>query len=202
MWTKNEGVITGGLVLILFGAMQLRRWLSSPAVAMRITSQVLIGIAPGILALVLLKRDWAPSSGLDVFFSHNWMTRIAASTRWWIPIRELWFRLVAHTDGWWKIEWSFVWSVVLGGLIAAAITRYRGSRPSTRFWVVIVILSMVCWIPIYAVTPYDQMWHITTSMDRLFLQIFPVALVAITLTLAEDRALSSLTMQAGATLPD
>jgi hypothetical protein len=43
---------------------------------------------------------------------------------------------------------------------------------------------MASWVPIFVVTPYEQMWHISGSLDRLLLQVYPLALAGVVLDLA------------------
>jgi hypothetical protein len=36
-----------------------------------------------------------------------------------------------------------------------------------------VLLIFLGYLVIYVITPYDLNWHLSTSLDRLILQIFP-----------------------------
>lgn len=171
-WTKNEGVVMLLIVAGLYGLWKLlgrqHRGLGREALAFA------SGALPGLLAVFLFKRLWAPESGLQTFFRGDALERVTSLERWWTPVREVVQRLAPVRDG---FGWSPVWPLLLAGVGLAVWAQLRVRRPWASFWGACLLATVGSWIPIFAVTPYAQMWHISGSLDRLYLQVFP-ALVA------------------------
>ena len=118
--------------------------------------------------------------------------------RWGIPSLQLtsmqirpWPELVArlrtidralfHQFGAWQ-QWELAWIFIGLGLIAYAASawRHRGLAPlwGLFFW------QLAVYIAIYASSPYDITWHLTTSLDRLLLHLAPLGLAAAASSLA------------------
>lgn len=181
-WTKNEGVVMVLLAAGLYGLWRLLdrerrqvRTLGGEALALA------AGVLPGLLAVFLFKRLWAPGSGLETFFRGDALERMMSLERWWVPVREVVQRLVPFRAG---FGWSPVWPVLLAGVGLAVWAQLRVRRPWASFWGGCLLATVASWIPIYAVTPYGQMWHISSSLDRLYLQVFPALVAGLFLRLA------------------
>jgi hypothetical protein len=179
-FTKNEGVVMVAWLIVLFVLSHFRRW--SPLLTRwrEVGGGFFLGLLPGAAALWTLKRSWAPDSGLDVFFPPGWVDRIGDFERWWIPVRQIALRVTAQDS---NFEWSYAWPVVMTGVAVAGLVRRWGGSADVRLWTFAALGIMCSWIPIYAVSPYGQVWHISTSIDRLLLQVYPVALAGVTLAL-------------------
>jgi hypothetical protein len=179
-WTKNEGVVEVALLLLLFVAWHWRGARMLTRRVLSVTAALILAAMPGFTAIWVLKNLWAKESGLSIFFGPNWQARLWDADRWWIPIRQITRRVLAlDTDNihlWW-----YLLPLLLIGAVAAAAIRRRGSSAYVRFWLLASVATVASWIPIYVLTPYNQLWHITTSLDRLLLQIYPLILVGILL---------------------
>lgn len=189
-WTKNEGTL---MTLVLFGLYAVwvlfldeggwRAWRDWPR--WRPLIGFAAGAAPGLAAVFLFKRLWAPESGLDTFLGGELAARILAPERWWIPVEEILKRLLPIRE---TYGWGLAWPMLELGIVLVAWIHWRARRPWTSFWGATLLATVLCWIPIYVVTPYEQHWHIAGSLDRLFLQIFPAVIAGVFLRLATAAA--------------
>ena len=178
-WTKNEGVVMLLLAAGLYGLWKL--WQRQFQGLGREALALAAGLLPGLLAVFLFKRSWAPESGLGTFFSGDALERVMSVERWLVPVREIVQRLVPLESG---SGWSPVWPLLLAGVGLAVWAQLRFRRPWASFWGACLLATVGSWIPIFAVTPYEQMWHISSSLDRLYLQVFPALVAGLFLRLA------------------
>lgn len=185
-WTKNEGTLMALLLLGLYALWTLafsegglrgwrdwQRW--------RPLLGIGIGAAPGLAAVFLFKWLWAPESGLDTFLGGKLVERVLSLERWWIPVQEILKRLLPLKQ---TYGWGGAWPALELGIVLVAWLHWRSRRPWTSFWGAAILATVLSWIPIYAVTPYGQLWHISGSLDRLFLQIFPAVIAGVFLRVA------------------
>lgn len=186
-WTKNEGVVMVLLLAGLYGLWRLLDRRASPGKESlgREALALGLGLLPGLLAVLLFKALWAPESGLGTFFqghAHHGtaLDRILSPVRWWVPVREVVKRLVPLGDG---ATWSLAWPALLAGVGLAVWAQLRFRHAWASFWGACLLLTVASWIPIFAVTPYGQMWHILGSIDRLYLQVFPALIAGLFLRL-------------------
>jgi hypothetical protein len=189
-WTKNEGVLMALLVAGLYAVWTLRRASTGGEIGgrthWRALAAVALGLAPGLAAALLFKRLWAPESGLTTFMQGQIWERILSLERWWAPVRETLLRLfpLAGTHG-----WDLAWPALVAGVCLAVAVHLRqrrtlGHEPWASFWGAAILATMASWIPIFVVTPYEQMWHISGSLDRLLLQVYPVTVAGVFLRLS------------------
>jgi hypothetical protein len=183
-WSKNEGVVMAAILLglaVLWLLAERTEWSAFGARVRRVVLPVVCSALPGALALLSFKLVWAPESGLDTFLQGSPWQRVSSLERWWIPVREIVKRLIPLGAG---AGWSVVWPTLLGGVALLAALLHRRSPPALLYWAAAILSVIASWVPIYVVTPYGQMWHIQSSIDRLYLQVFPAAVAALLLGLA------------------
>jgi hypothetical protein len=82
-------------------------------------------------------------------------------------------------------RWGVVWIFVLVALALAARRRNAWSPPGVRLLSLALGLTALSWYLVYVLTPRDQSWHITFSLERLLLQLFPTALVWLACVVSE-----------------
>jgi hypothetical protein len=178
-WTKNEGVVMAMLAAGLFAVWWLatawrRRDRRALAGAARSLAWIAAGLIPGVAAVLVFKRRWAPDTGLDVFLGGKFAERLLDPERWWIPTREILLRLLPLRE---TYGWGRSWLALELGLAIVIWLQVRGRRSPLSWagwWGAALLGTILSWIPIYAVSPYPQMWHISGSLDRLLLQVYPL----------------------------
>lgn len=172
-WTKDEGALIALLLLGLYALWTLlfvpggrERW--------RPLASFALGSLPGLAAFFLFKGFWAPRSAAALWLQGGLLERALTPERWWLPVKSILLRLVPIRDG---FDWGPVWPALVLGILLACWIHWRARRPWASFWGATLLGSVLSWLPVYVLTPYDQEWHISGSLDRLLLQLFP-ALVA------------------------
>jgi len=178
-WTKNEGVLMALTLLGLY-AVWTWRFVARGRERWRPLAGFAFGALPGMAAVFLFKHLWAPESGLHTFLQGGHLDHLLSPERWWIPTREILSRLapVSRSHG-----WGLVWPALELGLLLACVLHWRARRPWASFWGAVLLTTVLCWIPIYVSTPYDQRWHIEGSLDRLLLQLYPAVICGVFLRL-------------------
>jgi hypothetical protein len=78
--------------------------------------------------------------------------------------------------------------LVVSALGVAAWLARRAARENDlvqlRSVLVFVWLTLAAYFCVYLITPQDLRWHLATSVDRLFLQLYPCATLAFVMLLA------------------
>jgi hypothetical protein len=171
-WTKNEGIVFALLMLIVAAVVVARsgdgdvgarargrRW--------RLLLWGIAGGAPVFIALVWFKLALAPPSvlaeglSLDVFATRaldlNRHATVAAlmaqhAVRWSAPFAVAVFPIVSI---------AAMWMAVRGG-------------PAVRMMAAVAGLMLGSYYLAYVISPFDIAWHVSTSIDRLLVQLWPL----------------------------
>jgi hypothetical protein len=159
-WTKNEGVVFVLLMAIVAIIVALRRNDG------RQLLWSIAGAAPILIAIAWFKLALAPASGLvegqslTVLLSrlvdparHATVLGLMAqhAVRWSAPIAMTIFPIVAVVAAWMAVR--------AGGAVRA-MTMVLG-------------LMLVSYYLVYVITPFDITWHVTSSVDRLLVHLWP-----------------------------
>jgi len=173
VWTKNEGLIVAvvlaatAVAAVRFRHVRVprRRWLS-----------IAVGALPGIVATAAFKQSWVTQSETGRYLRPEAASLASDPARWAEIARAVAERLVPVSAG---VAWGLTWMTLIGLLIVASCRR----RPSSGWWpwgfYVIVILGLLSVdAGIYLITPHPLRWHLSTSLDRLLMQIVPLLLAA------------------------
>ena len=178
-WTKNEGVVFVLLMLIVAIVAAMR----GPAKAghdVRHDRRQLLwsiaGAAPILIAVVWFKLALAPPSGLvegqslTVILTrlldparHATVLGLMAqhAMRWSAPIAVAVFPIVSFVAAWIAVR--------AGGAV--------------RVMTLVVGLMLLSYYVVYVTTPFDITWHVTTSVDRLLVQLWPALVLVVFLGL-------------------
>lgn len=171
-WTKNEGLLfllTGALGLGLTRFADLRGSLLNFALG-----------ATFPLAVVLFLKSLAPPGDL---FSANNLAQLTDLSRYWIILRTL-GEMALHFG-----DWPF--SLPLA-LLAYALVVQPGPPPGSNrsiFTIAAILgLQFLGYMAVYLLSPYDLQWHLTTSVQRVLLQLFAAGVFLYFLVLREPEA--------------
>jgi ABC-type Fe3+-siderophore transport system permease subunit len=68
---------------------------------------------------------------------------------------------------------------LIGLIIFVALLIGRAKRPLSGTWTIamMIILQLAVYFGIYLLTPLELTYHLKTSLDRLYLHVFPLALL-------------------------
>ncbi len=165
-WTKNEGVLFLGVIFI---AIIYAAWMSGTANKLPKTMLLLIsGALPVLCVVIFFKWRYAPPN--DLLANHG--QALFDGTRIGTVVKEFAKNL-----------WDFG-GFVVSPLIALAIYIYcmgidKDSRRSAGGQVSIssVILMLLGYACVYLTLSNDIAWQLTTSLMRLLIQIWPLAVL-------------------------
>jgi hypothetical protein len=168
-WTKNEGLVFALLMLIAAVVVAVRASTRGGNDAPRRVLDVwwaIAGAAPVVIAIAWFKLAVAPESGLVEGQSAGvFATRLLDLDRH-VMVMTL---MAQHA-----VRWSAPMAVAIFPLagLAAIWTAVRGDVP-VRIMAAVLGLMLVSYYLVYVTTPFDIAWHVSTSIDRLLVQLWP-----------------------------
>lgn len=165
-WAKNEGLLLLGVLVLLWLALGLSRH----GIGRRRALALAAGAAPGLATLAAFKLLWSPHAELPDF-ARGALARMLDPERWRTVLAA--FAAEANPFGAGS-EWAATPLLLLAAALAGlAAARRRG--PAIAFLRLALAGSLALWLAIYLGTPADLSWHLDTSLDRLLLQLLPLA---------------------------
>jgi hypothetical protein len=157
MWVKNEGVFC----TIIFGLAYFRTFVSKDTIRYSV-----LGALPFIIAMGIFKIGYSPANDLLASPEVNGSiaNKLTDKTR---------YKLIAQyflkaLDG------SF-YGMKLLTMLYLGYSIVVQKNLSKNFYVICIILAM--YLGIYLITPRGLEWHLTTSFERLLLQLYPTFLL-------------------------
>ncbi len=163
-WTKNEGIAFSGMALLALGAFGLRTGVRS---AWRDSVAFVLGALPMVACLLSQKLLFAGRTEvIDPGSLDRFLTQLTDLDRHRLIGQALW-QVVVHEPEWVGVALAGL-LVVVGGL--------RLDRKTMRgvALVAAVLLGQIgCWYLVYLTTQADLPWLLSTTTDRLFVQLWP-----------------------------
>ena len=166
LWNKNEGwMFIGCFVLAQLIACDLaEKW--------RFTKSqlyVAAGAAPPVIVAAIYKmRNPARSDVL------SWYATKSGWMRAFDPQRLLY---ILHTFGTtlWNLDKWLISPVLVLALFAALVgfDRTNPVRKTARTGLVTIVLMIIGYVFVYATSASDLAWYLNSSLDRLYLQLWP-----------------------------
>jgi len=174
-WTKNEGLLFLAIVLVVRALLAWRR--SGGRGMLRETSALLAGAAPVIMVVVLFKVSIAAEN--DIVAGQTWHTLLSRLT----DASRIAFILKSLVETLWHVGKALVLILPLAWLlVGGASDRSRSALPG----LVAVLAAMLAgYFFVYLATPHDLAWHVSSSMDRLLVHLWPSMLLAAFLYLGD-----------------
>ena len=175
-WTKNEGLLMGLAVAAGLAAAALRAGRPDAR-----PGWLLAGLAPPLAALVAFELTWAGPR--DLWAGQQWSDW---ASRAGDPERHRLILAYAAATLW---SASGGWPLALLALLSA-LAGLR-SDPTRRPELVAIAVALAGiaagYYAVYLLTPRDLAWHLETSARRLWLQLWPSALLGLFLGLRAPR---------------
>ncbi len=163
-WTKNEGLLFAA-VFAIAGAWQARRSGSPRAVA-----KFFIGLAAGLVPVLGLKLALAPPNDLLATPLGPRLAQLLNADRHALILGALWRDLRGFG------EWQL--TPFLAMAVPFFAWRARSRLTAGANLLPIVLGGMVTgFYGVYLLSPQDLAWHLDTSLVRLLLQLWPLALL-------------------------
>jgi len=170
-WTKPEGLMfVAVLVLARFVVIGVSRGLRAWA---REFVPFCLGLLPVLTVVLYFKFRvvGAPSDLVVGQTPHAFLTRLLTVSRYFVIAKAFAKQLIGFGD--WAVTLS---PLLLMYLLVTGIRRARKDRLAIYTASLTLLLVMSGYFMVYVLTPHDLAWHLNTSLDRLVMQIWPLAL--------------------------
>jgi len=165
LWTKNEGI----LITCIFVVFYFRDLIQK-----KNARYFIAGIAPFLLALLVLKLVYAPANDLIKGRHKVAWQNILQKERY-----KLIFSFISE-----KLNERF-YAVKIGLIVYLLDCVFRQRFPAKNLLMICAIMGG--YVLVYIYTPHDLFWHLNTSVDRLMLQLMPATIYIIGLDLSTLR---------------
>ncbi len=167
-WMKNEGsvfVLAAGLALLI-AFLRDKPW--------RVLFWYALGLAVPMALVLYFKLFLAPPSDVLSNAPSRSLMQLMDPSRHLEILRYFGTQLLFFGD------WLFfglpvsVMLVLLVYLVLAHGPLSTERLPMLMTAVILLAVQMLGYYAVYVITPYDLTWHLTTSVSRVFLQVFPL----------------------------
>lgn len=175
-WTKNEGLTFAllGFIALAFAAL-LKEKKDLRTLALCLAPLVLFILPWSVYkALLGLGNEYVESMGLFAFISN--LPRLGQIIPYFVDF--MFFKPGVTGLTW----WAYAVSAVLG---ARAV--FKGKTLALHW---LILGQFGVYVFVYIITPVDLKWHLSTSVDRLVMQMIPLGLFAAAAHLAPIAGLS------------
>jgi len=182
-WTKNEGIAF--LVLVLAGFFLVEWRIAGWSAAFRKWRLLVLGAAPAMVMVAVLKV-WLIPGREPALAQPVWEAagKLGQFDRYAMIAKALWDETL-------KLGLGLGHPLVLLGILAGSlgILRPRQWRGPAAFALLTMGLSFAAYCGVYLITPQDLNWQLSTTVGRLYAQLWPGFLWAAFLVLkrVEDR---------------
>ncbi len=168
-WTKNEGllfIVIVSLILLLPSVGALRK-------TMRRFMAFLAGLAAPVAVITFFKLSIAPTNDLLANrHTAELLAKLFDPSRYWMIVQS--YSSTFWTFGDWFLHPVAPLLIYIG---LRGIDRRSVSSLEWLSGVGIVVAVLGGYFTVYLLTPADLQWHLTTSLQRLYLQIWPLFLL-------------------------
>lgn len=167
-WTKNEGFLFFCIAMFFVGCVALRSRRIQPAVWWA------AGAVPALLTVAWIKLAIAPAPPAYFVEGETFSTIVG---RILSPERHA----IAGGLAWqYWLRWGGPWAAgaLPLAMAAAAVAAGRSGARLVRGEVAIVALMMASYYVVWLLSPIDTAWLVTTTFDRLLIQMWPSIVLA------------------------
>jgi len=168
-WTKNEGLLFLGAIVLARVVILARHegWSS----CRRQMVPMLLAALPVLLVIAYFKVRVAPAG--DLFSSPaNLWRKILDPARYWATVQ--WYAKELLRFGHWLLIPGTVLLVGYYFMVGREVGSKYEAGIRTSF--LVLGLTLAGYFAVYVITPYDIHWHLRSSLNRLFLQVWPSAI--------------------------
>ena len=167
-WTKNEGLLFLGAIVLARVVILARHegWIFCG----RQTLPMLLAALPVLLVIAYFKVRVAPAGDLFSSPASLWH-KLLDPARYWATFQ--WYAKELLRFGHW---WLIPGTVLLAGYYFIVGKEVGSYEDGIRISVLALGLTLAGYFAVYLITPYDIHWHLRSSLNRLFLQVWPSAI--------------------------
>ena len=178
-WTKNEGLLF--VLAAIAGLCGATIHAGGGKTAFRRAAAFIAGALPALLIVVYFKLGIAPTNDLLAGFSPAALAdKLLDWGRYEAIARAFFLTGISFTQGLVDVRVGMrlnpgVVSIVLLAvyLLLAGVRIDRGDRPGLVQTGAVLFMMLLGYFFVYVMTPLDLAYHLATSLNRLFLQLWP-----------------------------
>ena len=168
LMTKVEGIVLGLVVavsLLVADTVLNRRTLRGTLLA-------LTPATPFLIVLLLQRLRLAPATQTVNFFVGPWLERLTDPSRWRTILAEIYYRVDLRDHG---FGWYSFWPLVVLAFLAS-LMRSRDQVARTPMFLALAAAAALI-LAAFTLTSFDLRYYLEYALDRLLLQVAPLALV-------------------------
>jgi 4-amino-4-deoxy-L-arabinose transferase-like glycosyltransferase len=173
-WTKNEGLLFAvSFVALYLLITAIRNW---KTIGVREMPAVLMGLAP-ILAIVIVHKAYMGQMN-DLVVGQNidaTTHRVLDVSRYAHVIKQM--ALGIFSFGKWNHLLPLPLLLFIYSILAGMDIPDENKRRPLILAALLTFVMGMAFFSIYIVTPWDLSWHLETSLNRLLLQLLPLAIL-------------------------
>lgn len=180
-WTKNEGLLFMPVVLAMRFVWIMRY--DGVGKAMRQAAWFIGGALPVLIVIAVFKLQ--VTSNTDIFAGQGLsqiFERLTDSGRYKQIALAYVQTILTFTQGAVNIREGFRFNPGVAGIVLLSlymvlmgVRTHVQERPALLVAASVLILMMAGYFGVYLITPQDLRWHLLTSLNRLFIQLWPCA---------------------------
>lgn len=182
-WTKNEGLLILLVVLLVrfFVVAGTDGWKN----AVKQVLWLMAGALPVLLVIAAFKLNLAPSTDLFADQSiHKIWGRLTDLQRYKTILGAYIQTALTFTQGIPDIRTGFRLNVGIAGIVFLAVYLFlsgiaveRKDKGNILYVLMVTLIILGSYFVVYLITPHNLDWHLVTSLNRLFLQLWPAIIV-------------------------
>jgi len=170
-WAKNEGLLFLGSIML--ARLAVRVWVREWKVYLRQMTVFALGLAPVLTILLYYKTQLVPPNDLlSALGSEASLARLADLSRYWVVGKA--FAVEAAHFG--KGFFSGTLLLLVYLLLLGRNDEEKAAREIVAALMTLGML-LVGYFFAYIIIPYELLWSLSTSLSRLFLQLWPSLLL-------------------------
>ncbi|MDD5541563.1 MAG: glycosyltransferase family 39 protein [Acidobacteriia bacterium] len=170
-WTKNEGLLFA--LAILIARFISKKIYSGWWPTIREIGFLLIGMSPCLLLVFYFRTRWAPANDLiGPLQLHMLTARASDITRYALILKEFLLETVRFSRGFVSLPLLAIYLILVRTRIPKSLRAGTLTAWLTYF------LMLLGYFFIYIITPHDLAWNLEASLERLYVQLWPMVLFA------------------------
>lgn len=163
-WSKNEGLL---FIACLFISQLTLLFIKNRKELFAELKYILLGMIPVLLLIAYFRVSIAPANDIVSAQGAETMVKLSDYSRY-ITVGK-WYVEQFSSFGQWAINpW---WLFLLGGVYKGFSLKENKNSLISNF--ALFFLMLAGFFFIYIITPLDLVWHLSTSIHRLFFQLLP-----------------------------
>lgn len=163
-WSKNEGLL---FITCLFASQLTRLFFTRRQTVLAELKYLFCGMLPILLVVVYYKIAIAPPNDIIHGQGQTTLAKLCDYSRYETVFK--WYISQLGTFGRWAVNpwWLFLFGILINGI------SFKENKNGLISNSILLFLMLIGFFFIYIITPLDLVFHLSSSIHRLFFQLFP-----------------------------